>query len=56
LLEQVVQQLGAQQVGVRRAMNELCDCGVYSISTYGSLSRAAMRRATGSAWPTPNAQ
>jgi hypothetical protein len=32
LLEQLVQQFGAQQVRVRRAMNELCSRGGYPIS------------------------
>src|ERR1019366_9557008 len=56
VLEQLVQQLGPQQVRVGRAMDGWCGRGVYPISTYGSLSREAIRRATGSTWPTPNAQ
>jgi hypothetical protein len=56
VLEQLVQQLGTQQVRVRRVMDELCGGGVYSISTCGRLSREAMRRATGRTWPTPSAQ
>ena len=56
LLEQLVQQLGVQQVRVGRAMEELCDRRCYPISTCGSLSSAATRRTTDSTWPTPSAQ